>query len=170
MVLVAEKLAPSFTNNPLNIIGTGQGSAGALSDRENLTSLNSAKVASQLAYDMAGVTPKDVQIAEVHDCFTIAEIVASEDIGFFKPGEGAKATAEGVTARDGARPINTSGGLKSKGHPVGASGIGQAIEIWHQLRGQAGPRQVPGKELHLGMTHNVGATGGTCVVHIFERR
>jgi acetyl-CoA acetyltransferase len=80
----------------------------------------------------------------VHDCFTIAEIVACEDLGFFDPGEGYKMAEAGVTARDGAKPINTSGGLKAKGHPVGASGVGQAVEIWKQMRGQAGPRQVSG--------------------------
>jgi len=119
---------------------------------------------------MAGVTPKDIQIAEVHDCFTIAELVAIEDLGFFKPGEGPKATKEGLTTREGAKPINTSGGLKSKGHPVGASGVAQAVEIWHQMRGTAGPRQVPGKDIRLALSHSVGATGGTCAVHIYERR
>ena len=85
------------------------------------------------------------------------------------PRQGATAAAQGMTARDGAKPVNTSGGLKAKGHPVGASGAGQVVEVWHQLRGEAGPRQVP-KDVHLALTHNVGATGGTCVVHIFERR
>lgn len=169
VLLVAENLAKSFTSNPMHIVGMGQGSAGALFDRDDLTSISSAKIAAKKAYDMAGIRPEDVQIAEVHDCFTIAEIVASEDIGFFKPGEGYRVVEEGITARDGAKPINTSGGLKSKGHPVGASGIGQVIESWHQLRGQAGPRQVK-KDLRFALTHNVGATGGTCVVHIFERR
>jgi acetyl-CoA C-acetyltransferase len=96
--------------------------------------------------------------------------VAIEDLGFFKNGEAFKATGQGLTARDGPKPINTSGGLKSKGHPVGASGVGQVIEIWHQMRGEAGPRQVVGKDIRLTLTHNVGATGGTCVVHIFRRR
>lgn len=117
---------------------------------------------------MAGVKPEDIQIAEVHDCFTIAEIIATEDLGFFKPGEGGKAAEEGITARDGEKPINTSGGLKSKGHPVGASGVAQVLEIWKQLRGEAGPRQVP--DVELGLTHNVGGTGGTCAVHIYRRQ
>ena len=128
-----------------------------------------ARFAAQQAYDMAGVKPQDIRIAEVHDCFTIAELVATEDLGFFKPGQGFKAVEEGVTARDGAKPINTSGGLKSKGHPVGASGAGQAVEIWHQMRGEAGPRQVP-MDVPLALTHNVGATGATCAIHIYERR
>jgi acetyl-CoA C-acetyltransferase len=126
-------------------------------------------LAGQNAYETAGVTPDDIDVVEVHDCFTIAEVLASEDLGFFKPGHGYKAAEEGVTARDGARPINTSGGLKSKGHPVGATGTGQVLEIWKQLRGEAGDRQLPG-DLRLGLTHNLGGSGQACVVHIFERR
>ena len=118
---------------------------------------------------MAHLTPRDIQVAEVHDCFTIAEIIATEDVGFFEPGQGHVAAEEGLTARGGTRPINTSGGLKSKGHPVGASGAGQIVEIWKQLRGRAGARQLPGN-IHLGLAHNVGGTGQTCVVHILERR
>lgn len=170
VLLAAEEIAKNFTDTPLYVIGTGQGSDHALHERVDLTSLRSAKIAAQQAYEMARVSPGDIQLAEVHDCFTIAEIIATEDLGFFKPGEGAKAVEEGVTARDGAKPINTSGGLKAKGHPVGASGAGQVVEIWQQLRGQAGPRQVPGKALSLGLTHNIGTTGGTSVVHIYERR
>ena len=116
---------------------------------------------------MAGITPEDIQIAEVHDCFTIAEVIAIEDLGFFEPGTGYKQAELGTTARTGNKPINTSGGLKSKGHPVGASGVGQAVEIFKQLRGRAGDRQVDG-DPRIGLTHNVGATGQTCVVHIFE--
>ena len=169
VLLVSEDLAKSFSKAPLHIIGSGQASDGATHDRLTLTSISSASKASELAYQMAGVAPKDIQAVEVHDCFTIAEIIASEDLGFFEPGEGWKAAEDGVTARDGARPINTSGGLKSKGHPVGASGVGQVIEIWKQLRGEAGERQLAGAP-SLGMTHNVGGTGQTCAVHIYERR
>jgi acetyl-CoA C-acetyltransferase len=168
LFLAAEEVAKKFTDTPIHIIGTGQGSAPfALHNRPDITSLISAREAAKMAYKMAGVNPKDIQVAEVHDCFTIAEIVATEDLGFFKPGEGGKAAEEGLTARDGEKPINTSGGLKSKGHPVGASGAAQAVEIWKQLRGEAGPRQVPGVE--LGLTHNVGGTGATCAVHIYRR-
>ena len=117
---------------------------------------------------MAGREPEDIQIAEVHDCFTIAEVIASEDLGFFEQGSGYKQAALGSTSRDGEKPINTSGGLKSKGHPVGASGVGQVVEVFKQLRGRAGKRQVSG-DPRIGLTHNVGATGQTCVVHIFER-
>jgi acetyl-CoA C-acetyltransferase len=169
ILLVAEELAGNFCGNPIHIVGSGQGSDHALHEREDMTTILAARTASLEAYRMSGTKPEDIQIAEVHDCFTIAEVVATEDLGFFKPGEGYKAAEQGVTARDGAKPINTSGGLKSKGHPVGASGVGQVVEIWHQMRGEAGPRQVPGKEIRLGLTHNVGATGGTCTVHIFQR-
>ena len=169
VILVGEEIARQFTDKPLHIIGSGQGSDGAIHSRPTLTSLPSAKYAANVAYTMAGVKPADIKVVEVHDCFTVAEIIASEDLGFFKLGEGWKAVEEGKTARDGIRPINTSGGLKSKGHPVGASGVGQVLEIWKQLRGEAGQRQLPG-DLHLGLTHNVGGTGQTCTVHIFERR
>jgi len=169
LLLVSEELARRFTDAPLYVIGSGQASDGATHDRPTLTGIPAAQRAAQLAYAMAGITPADIQLAEVHDCFTIAEIMATEDLGFFAPGEGWRAAIEGRTARTGDRPINTSGGLKSKGHPVGASGAGQVVEIWKQLRGEAGARQLPG-ELRLGLTHNVGGTGQTCVVHIFERR
>jgi acetyl-CoA C-acetyltransferase len=169
VLLVSEEIATRFTDKPIHIIGSGQASDGAIHSRPTLTSLPAAKYAAAMAYEMAGVKPADIKVAEVHDCFTVAEIMATEDLGFFEPGEGWKAVGEGKTARDGVRPINTSGGLKSKGHPVGASGVGQVLEIWKQLRGEAGQRQLPG-DLKLGLTHNVGGTGQTCTVHIFERR
>ncbi len=169
LLLVSADIAKRFTDHPIYIIGSGQASDVAMHDREDLTTLPAARRAARQAYDMAGVTPQDIRIAEVHDCFTIAEVIATEDLGFFAPGEGYKAAAEGVTTRNGAKPINTSGGLKSKGHPVGASGAGQAVEIFKQMRGEAGARQVPG-DIPLALTHNVGGTGGTCVVHIYERR
>ena len=169
VLLVASELAGNFTDKPVHIAGIGQASGHPLHDADELTSLSSAKVAAAQAYDMAGVTPNDIDLAEVHDCFTIAEIIASEDLGFFAPGEGPRAVDEGRTALAGDRPINTSGGLKAKGHPVGASGVAQVIEIFHQLRGEAGPRQVPNPNLEVGLTHNVGGTGGTCVVNILRR-
>ncbi len=169
LLLVSEEIARSFTDDPIYVIGTGQASDGGMHERATLTSLPAARLASQQAYEMARVKPSDIQVAEVHDCFTIAEIIATEDLGFFEPGQGHIAVEEGLTARGGPRPINTSGGLKAKGHPVGATGSAQVVEIWKQLRGRAGARQLPG-DLHLGLTHNVGGTGQTCVVHIFERR
>jgi acetyl-CoA C-acetyltransferase len=169
LLLVSEERAREFTDAPLYIIGSGQASDTVLPERPDLTSLGAARKAAQDAYTMAGITAQDIRMAEVHDCFTIAEIVATEDLGFFAPGDGFKAAEDGVTARSGSRPVNTSGGLKSKGHPVGASGVAQAVEMWKQMRGEAGARQVSG-DLPLALTHNVGATGSTCVVHVFERR
>jgi len=169
VLLVSEEIAKNFTDDPVYIIGSGQASDRALHGRADLTSIGSAKAAGKMAYDMAGVTPDDVKIAEVHDCFTIAEILATEDLGFFAPGTGHEAAEEGLTARQGPKPINTSGGLKSKGHPVGASGAGQAVEVFKQMRGQAGPRQVD-CDVDLALTHNVGGTGQTAVVHVYERR
>jgi len=169
LLVVAAERAKEFTDDPIYIIGSGQASDCSPYGRADLTTLRSARVAAQMAYEMAGVKPEDIKLAEVHDCFTIAEIIGTEDIGFFAPGEGYKAVDEGLTLRDGPKPVNTSGGLKAKGHPVGASGAAQVVEIWKQMRGEAGPRQVPG-DIPLALTHNVGATGETCVVHIFERR
>ncbi len=170
VLLVSEEIARRFSDDPLYIIGTGQASdTSALHDRPELTTLRAAQLAGQQAYAMAGVTPDDVKIAEVHDCFTIAEIVATEDLGFFAPGTGHEAAEEGLTSRQGPKPINTSGGLKSKGHPVGASGAAQVVEVWKQMHGAAGERQVE-RDVDLAMTHNVGGTGQTCVVHIYERR
>ncbi len=169
LLLVAAEHAREFTDKPVYIIGSGQASDVALPERADLTTLRSARLAAQIAYEMAGVTAQDIRIAEVHDCFTIAEIIATEDLGFFAPGSGYRMAQDGVTARHGAKPINTSGGLKSKGHPVGASGAAQAVEIWKQMRGEAGERQVAG-DIPLALTHNVGGTGSTSVVHIYERR
>lgn len=169
LLLVSEDIARQFSDNPLYIIGSGQASDVALHDRGNLTALRSAQLAGRQAFEMAGLRPADIQVAEVHDCFTTAEVIATEDLGFFEPGQGYIAAEEGLTSRYGPKPINTSGGLKSKGHPVGASGVGQVIEIWKQLKGLAGERQVSGGP-RFGLTHNVGGTGQTAVVHIFERR
>lgn len=168
-LLVSEELTHQFTDKPLYVIGTGQASDTALHGRKSLTSIPAASKAAQIAYQMAGITPADVDVVEVHDCFTIAEIVATEDLGFFQPGEGWKAAEDGLTAHGGSRPVNTSGGLKSKGHPVGASGVAQVVEVFHQLRGSAGERQLPASP-RIGLTHNVGGTGQTCAVNIFERR
>ena len=168
VLLVSTDIAKNFTDDPINIIGSGQASDRALHGRSDLTSINAAKLAGQQAYDLAGVTVHDVKIAEVHDCFTIAEIIATEDLGFFSPGQGHEAAEEGLTARHGPHPINTSGGLKSKGHPVGASGTGQAVEIFTQMRGRASKRQVD-RDVDIALTHNVGGTGQTAVVHIYQR-
>ena len=167
IVAPAEK-AKKFTDTPILITGTGQASDSiSLHSRQSLTGLRATTEAAKTAYRMAGVGPSDIDVAEVHDCFTIAEIMAIEDLGFCKKGEGGKMTQEGETEIGGRIPVNTSGGLKGKGHPVGATGIAQAVEIVQQLRGEAGKRQVSGAE--IGLAHNVGGSGGTAVVHIFRR-
>ncbi|MFB0501217.1 MAG: thiolase domain-containing protein [Candidatus Bathyarchaeia archaeon] len=168
LVLTRPELARKFTDKPVHIIGSGQASdAIGLYEREEFTTLKAAKLAAQETYEMAGVKPQDVDVAEVHDCFTIAEIVAYEDLGFCDPGEGGSLVKKGATAIDGDLPVNTSGGLKSKGHPVGATGTAQAYEIYLQLTEQAERRQVKGAE--IGLTHNVGGSGGTAAVHIYRR-
>ena len=150
------------------ILSYGHTTAALGGETDPIYMANMARAA-HVAYADAGISSADIDIAEVHDCFTIAELIATEDLGFFNPGEGAVAVAEGQTARNGPKPINTSGGLKAKGHPVGASGAGQITEIWKQLRGEAGQRQVSGRALEYGLTHNVGGTGGTCVINILRR-
>jgi acetyl-CoA C-acetyltransferase len=170
VLLVAEELANRFTDDALNVIGIGQASGRGLHAAESLTSFEATRCASDEAYGMAGLGPSDIQIAEVHDCFSIAEILHIEDLGFFKPGQGCDATREGLTGLSGPKPVNTSGGLKCKGHPVGATGLAQIFEIWEQLRQQAGERQVPIESLSIGAAHNLGGTGGTCTFTILERR
>ena len=170
LLLVGEELARTFTDTPLHVVGLGQGSGRGLHAADDLTYFEATRAAAREAYDMADLEPDDIQCTEVHDCFSIAELIHIEDLGFFKPGEGYKAVAEGLTRLDGPRPINTSGGLKCKGHPVGATGAAQLIEIWEQLRHSAGDRQVPNKNLRIGAAHNLGGTGGTCTFTILERR
>ncbi len=135
-----------------------------LHDRRDISTLDATVIAAQRAFSMAGLTTADINLVEVHDCFTIAEICAIEDLGFCRKGEAGRLTEEGVTALNGDIPVNTSGGLKACGHPVGATGIKQVFEIVQQLRGEAGRRQIDGAE--IGMTHNVGGTGASVAVHI----
>ncbi len=170
MVLVAEDIAKNFTDDPIYVVGIGQGSGRGLHACDDLTSFEATKNAAKEAYSMSGLSPKDIQFSEVHDCFSIAEIIHMEDLGFFPPGQGYKAVEEGLTRLDGSMPINTSGGLKCKGHPVGATGIAQLYEVWVQLRGKAGKRQIPNPDLRVGAAHNLGGTGGTCTFTILERR
>ncbi|MBI5060488.1 thiolase domain-containing protein [candidate division KSB1 bacterium] len=159
-----------FKNHPIvAVIGTGAATDTiALHDREDLTYLKSTEIAAKHAYKMANIDDpvKQIQLAEVHDCFTIAEICTTEALGFFAKGKGGEAALSGATARDGKMPINTSGGLKSKGHPVGATGIAQVIEIVQQLRGEAGERQL--KKAKVGLTQNMGGSGGSAIVHILK--
>ena len=134
--------------------------------REHLTTIPSTDIAATAAYKMAGITAKDVDFAEVHDCFTIAEVVDTEDLGFFEKGKGVEAVRNDQTRLNGQISINPSGGLKSKGHPIGATGVGQVVEVYDQLTGNAGERAV--KDAKIGLTHNFGATGASCAVHIFR--
>jgi acetyl-CoA C-acetyltransferase len=168
LILTHPDIAKKFTDTPIQIVGSGQASDTiGLYERESLTSLKAAKIAGQEAYKMAGIKPKDVDVAEVHDCFTIAEILAYEDLNFCEEGNGGKLVQEGVTEIGGKLPVNPSGGLKSKGHPVGATGTAQTYEIYMQLTGQAEKRQVAGAE--IGLSHNVGGSGATANVHIYRR-
>jgi len=167
LVLASEKKAKEFVDNPVYIIGSGQASSTiSLHGRENIAIMDATINAAKEAYKRAGIEAKQIEVAEVHDCFTIAEILAIEGLGFVKIGEGGKATEEGLTEIGGKIPVNTSGGLKAKGHPVGATGVAQAVEITLQLRGEAEKRQV---NADIGLTHNVGGSGGTAVVHIFSK-
>jgi acetyl-CoA C-acetyltransferase len=167
LILCAADKAKKYTDKPIKIIGSGQGSDSlALHGRRDICTLDATIHAAKTAYKQAGITSKDIDFAEVHDCFTIAEICAIEDLGFVKKGEGGKAIDNKITTLDGSLPVNTSGGLKSKGHPVGATGVAQMVEVTQQLRGEAEARQV--KDAKIGLAHNVGGSGATCVIHIME--
>ena len=165
-VLIAPlERASEFTDKPVKVLGIAQTSDHvALDEKDDITTLRAVKEAAQKAYKMAGVTAADIQFAEVHDCFTIAEIMATEDLGFVKKGEGGPYALEGRTCLQGERPVNTSGGLKSKGHPVGATGAGQICDVVVQIRGEAGERQVARRS--LGLAQNLGGSGATSVVTI----
>ncbi len=159
--------AKEFTNNYVKIKGVGAATGPiALHDHKDLTRLDAVKLAGQRAYAMAGVSPADINFAEVHDCFSIAEIITAEELGFFEYGMGGKAIAEGRGTYGDKIIINSSGGLKAKGHPVGATGVAQVIEAFEQLTGNAGKRQI--QNAKLGMTQNMGGSGGSSVVHILE--
>jgi acetyl-CoA C-acetyltransferase len=168
IILASEEKAKELSDNPVWITGSGQASDTlALHDRRSLCKMEAAIKAGKSAYKMSGVAPCDVDFAEVHDCFTIAELIAIESLGFCDIGAGGRFTEDGETSLAGSIPVNTSGGLKAKGHPVGATGIAQAVEAVMQLRGEAGKRQVDGAR--VGLTHNVGGSGASAVVHIFSR-
>ena len=168
--LAAENVAKNFTDTPIWITGTGQGSAAlSLHDRNEITGFVAAREAAKQAYEMSGLGPKDIQIAEVHDCFTIAELIALEDLGFYEKGKASEAIKNGETKRDGAKPINTSGGLKSKGHPVGATGVAMAVETFKQMRGIAERNRQVKFDVERALNHNLGGSGATCVVTIFQK-
>ncbi len=165
VILCPADRARRFTDKPVSILGIAQASDYvALEQKADITTFPAVQLAARKAYAMAGLGPEEIQFAELHDCFTIAEIVAMEDLGFVRRGGGGFFTAEGGTRRDGAMPINASGGLKSKGHPVGATGIAQICDVVQQLRGQAGERQL--KRNAVGLAQNLGGSGASCVVTI----
>ncbi|MEO7144387.1 MAG: thiolase domain-containing protein [Bryobacteraceae bacterium] len=165
-VLIAPlERAREFSSRPVRVLGIAQTSDYvALDEKDDITTFDAVKGAARKAYAMAGVGPGDIQFAEVHDCFTIAELIAIEDLGFVSKGEGGPYTLAGRTCLNGERPVNPSGGLKSKGHPVGATGVAQIFDIAQQIRGEAGERQL---ERHtLGLAQNLGGSGATAVVTI----
>ena len=168
VILTSEEVARRYTDSPVYLRGIGQASDSmALHDRDDLTALRATTLAASQAYRMAGLGAEDIDVADVHDCFTIAEVLATEDLGFFPKGEGGKAAVEGRTSLQGDKPINADGGLKAKGHPVGATGAAMAYEMFKQLRGEAGKHQVA--DAAVGLAHNVGASGATVAVQIFGR-
>jgi acetyl-CoA C-acetyltransferase len=165
VVLCAADRAREFNPRPVKVLGVAQASDWvALDQKPDITTFAAVRGAAKKAYVMAGLGPKDIQFAELHDCFTIAEIVAMEDLGFVERGRGGIFSAEGCTRRDGALPINASGGLKSKGHPVGATGVAQICDLVQQIRCEAGDRQL--KRHSVGLAQNLGGSGATCVVTI----
>jgi acetyl-CoA C-acetyltransferase len=167
VILCPADQASKYTDKPVLIAGSGLATAPMpLAERKDPTFLEAVQQSGQRAFEMAGVGPGDIQLAEVHDCFAIAEICCTEALGLVDVGQGGKAARDGLTTLGGKIPVNTSGGLKSKGHPVGATGIAQAIEIFEQLRGEAGKRQVEGAK--IGLAQNMGGSGASSVVHVFK--
>jgi acetyl-CoA C-acetyltransferase len=167
VILCPAEDARKYTDTPVYVNASSQASGTlALHDRRDITTIDSTVYAARAAYKMADLQPKDIQGVEVHDCFSINGLLAIEDLGFVEKGQAGPAVEEGITEIDGRIPVNPSGGLKSRGHPLGATGIAQTSEIVWQLRQEAGKRQIDGIE--IGMTHNIGGTGGTAAVHIFS--
>jgi acetyl-CoA C-acetyltransferase len=169
VILAPLERAAEFTDKPVRVLGIAQASDYvALDEKQDITTFPAVRRAAEKAYGMAGITANEIQFAELHDCFTIAEIIATEDLDFVKLGQGGPYAFEGCTLRTGPRPINTSGGLKAKGHPVGATGVAQIYDLVQQIRGEAGERQIPRHE--LGLAENLGGSGATCVVTILGAR
>jgi acetyl-CoA C-acetyltransferase len=168
VLLAPLERAGEFTDHPVRVLGIAQTSDHvALDQKADITTFRSVQTAGAKAFHMAGVRPGDIEFAELHDCFTIAEILALEDLGFVKKGEGGPYTLEGRTCLSGERPVNTSGGLKAKGHPVGATGAAQICDVVQQVRGEAGERQV--RRNSLGLAQNLGGSGATSVVTILSK-
>lgn len=167
IVTTAER-AGEFTEKPVQVLGIAQSSDYVALDQKNdITTFPAVRAAAKKAYEQAGITARDVEFAELHDCFTIAEIVAMEDLGFVARGQGGWFSAAGETRRNGKMPINASGGLKSKGHPVGATGAAQICDVVEQLRCEAGARQLTRHS--LGLAQNLGGSGATCVVSVLGK-
>lgn len=167
-ILCPAEIAHQFHKKPIDVLASAQTTGFSTSyDMDDPTTITATVLAAKRAYEMANISAADVDLAELHDCFTMAEIVDSEDLGFIPKGKGGFALAEGLTAVEGRIPINPSGGLISKGHPVGATGLGQIFEVVKQLRGEH-ENQV--KNAEIGLTHNLGATGQVCTVNILKRR
>ena len=167
VVIVPAEHAKRYTSRFARVLAVAQTSDHvALDEKQSITAFPAVRSAGERAYAVAGFGPQDIEFAEVHDCFTIAEIVASEDLGFVPKGDGGPFAEAGCSAITGRLPINTSGGLKSKGHPVGATGVGQICDVMMQLRGDAGERQTA--RHRIGLAQNLGGSGATCVVTILE--
>ncbi len=165
VALVPLERAAEFTSRPVRVLGIAQTSDHVALDRKStITTFDAVRTSGEKAYRMAGVTAADIQFAELHDCFTIAEIIATEDLGFVEKGGGGPYAAAGCTTLGGARPVNVSGGLKSKGHPVGATGVAQIYDVAQQIRREAGERQI--LNATLGLAQNLGGSGATSVVTI----
>ncbi len=168
VILASERRARALKKPVVWLAGLGAATASmSVLKRPSLTGLPSAAQAAAQAYAMAGVKPDRIRVADVHDCFTIAEIMAYEDLGFCAKGEGGRFVEEKRSWIGGATPVNVDGGLKAKGHPIGATGVSMTCEIVKQLRGEAGERQVPGAD--VGLTHNVGGIGQYCFVQVLAR-
>lgn len=167
VVVASMDIAKKLTDKPVQIMGVGQGSSGAVCTQKDITRIPARELSAKRAYKMAGLTPSDIDVCELHDCFTIAEIVASEGLGFFEPGDGYKAVLRGDTDIGGKIPINPSGGIKAKGHPVGATGAAQVYEIAKQLREECGARQVEGAK--IGMTDTMGGSFASIANLILRR-
>ncbi len=172
VIVCKAEIAKKYTDTPVYVAGSGLSvDSWMLGEDESLVGFPASKEASRQAYKMAGLEPKDIDVGEIHDCFSVTEILNYEDLGFCEKGQGHKLIQEGVTALDGEKPMNPSGGLLAKGHPIGATGVAQIAEIFEQLRGQAGKIQIA--DAKVGLTHNIGVgrdnTGSVSCVHILTR-
>jgi acetyl-CoA C-acetyltransferase len=165
VIVTAMERAGQFNRKPVRVLGIAQASDYlALDQKDDITTFPAVRAAARKAYELAGLGPREVEFAEVHDCFTIAEVIATEDLGFCERGEGGRFASAGCTRRGGEKPVNASGGLKSKGHPVGATGVAQICDVVQQIRCEAGERQLTRHS--IGLAQNLGGSGATCVVSI----